>query len=155
MNRFLEKGIQHVVEQGKAAFAGFQVLFDVGFYQSLRDELRQRCPQFVQGQRAALVQIGGWHAVFQAQDVHHEFKYLFVARHGEALVAVGAVARARRFLLRPRRAVFAAAADAAVARLFAVRAGADAEVVGEFRLFKDAGVGFQGDFAAVRQGLSG
>lgn len=84
--------------------------------------------------------------------VHHEFKYLFVARHGEALVAVGAVARARRFLLRPRRAVFAAAADAAVARLFAVRAGADAGVVGEFRLFKGAGVGFQGDFAAVRQG---
>ena len=140
MNRFLEKGIQHVVEQGKAAFAGFQVLFDVGFYQSLRDELRQRCPQFVQGQRAALVQIGGWHAVFQAQDVHHEFKYLFVARHGEALIAIGVVARARRFLLRPG------------ARLFAVRAGADAGVVGEFRLFKDAGVGLQGNFAAVRQG---
>ena len=152
MNRFLEKGIQHVVEQGKAAFAGFQALLDGGVDEALRDEAVERRPQVSEREHAALVQIGGRDAVFETQGVHHDFKGLFVARHGEALVAVGVFAVARRFLVRPRRAVFAAAADAAVARLFAVRAGADAEVVGEFRLFKDAGVGFQGDFAAVRQG---
>ena len=150
--RVLQKRIQHVIEQGEAAFGGFQALLDGGVDEALRDEACERRAQVIQGEGAALVQVSGRDAVFETQGVHHDFKGLFVARHGEALVAVGVFVVARRFLVRPRCAVFAAAANHAVARLFAVRAGADAEVVGEFRLFKDAGVGFQGDFAAVRQG---
>ena len=147
-----EKRIQHVIEQGEAALGGFQTLLNGGVNEALRDEARERWPQIRKREGAALVQVGGRHAVFQAQGVHHEFKGLLGTGNGKAVVAVGVCVAARRFLVGARCAVFAAAADAAVARLFAVRAGADAGVVGEFRLFKGAGVGFQGDFAAVRQG---
>ena len=40
--RQLEEGIQHVIEQGEAAFGGFQALLDGGVDEALRDEACER-----------------------------------------------------------------------------------------------------------------
>ena len=54
INRLSKKRIQHVVEQGEAAFGRFQSLLNGGLKQSLRDEAVERRAHIVQRQRATL-----------------------------------------------------------------------------------------------------
>ena len=45
--RVLQKRIQHVIEQGKAPFGGFQALLDGGVDEALRDEAGERRAQVI------------------------------------------------------------------------------------------------------------